>query len=212
MDRDLVMYTASVAAAAGCALKLVQRTTPRLPVAVLVGMRGAGKSSAGRAAARILGWDFVDMDVALEVTPNPQIAPAHGPLPPWRLLPLTRRSAPHCHLPKFLAINDGAALPTATGGVTWGLWVLHPHFCSAEARSISTCRVAGLAQGRVHPGPREAPRLAGVPPARARDAAADAGVTACRGPRETARGDGGRGGAADRLPVTVCDGESASCR
>ncbi len=43
-------------------------------VIVLLGLPGAGKSTAGRLAAARLGWDFVDLDVAIETRAGTTVA------------------------------------------------------------------------------------------------------------------------------------------
>lgn len=41
-----------------------------LPIVWLVGMRNVGKSTLGRQAAEILGFDFIDLDDALQLDIN----------------------------------------------------------------------------------------------------------------------------------------------
>jgi shikimate kinase len=44
----------------------VANSTPAHPIVVLTGFMGSGKSSTGEALAELLGWEFVDLDHALE--------------------------------------------------------------------------------------------------------------------------------------------------
>jgi shikimate kinase len=44
------------------------------PVVILTGFMGVGKSATGRALARTLGWDFVDLDEEIERTAEKSVA------------------------------------------------------------------------------------------------------------------------------------------
>ena len=47
---------------------------PRSDLIVLVGLPGAGKTTVGRALAKRLGWDFLDLDAAIEEFAGQRVA------------------------------------------------------------------------------------------------------------------------------------------
>ncbi len=44
--------------------------SPSHPIVALVGFMGSGKTSTGEALAKLLGWDFVDLDAEIEALEN----------------------------------------------------------------------------------------------------------------------------------------------
>ncbi|KAJ1566796.1 3-dehydroquinate dehydratase (3-dehydroquinase), partial [Cladochytrium tenue] len=101
---------------------------------VFIGMRGAGKSSMGRAVSRAFGWSYIDMDAYFEARENtaiPAFVTKHG----WDEF----RRRERAHLQAVLAENPKRCVITCGGGIIE----------TPESRSILTSWSSGSGKRHV---------------------------------------------------------------